>query len=74
MRVGAFDNLMEYVSDWLDDTEEWCVRDAIQQAHAGRPDGVIVSDDNQHLFRQYRNSRSAEAQDLINDAKKWKTT
>ena len=62
--------LISLVREWLDDSEEWCVRNAIANAHVGRPDGVIVTSDNQHLFRQYRNSVSAEAQDIIDEAKR----
>lgn len=62
--------LISLVREWLDDSEEWCVRDAIAAAHVGRPDGLIVTMDNQHLFRQYRNYVSGEAQDLIDEAMK----
>jgi len=40
----------------------------ILEAHLGRPDGVIVQEDNMHLFRQYRNSVSGSAVRLISGA------
>jgi hypothetical protein len=47
--------------------EESTVR-LILEAHLGRPDGLIVNEDNQHLFRQYRNSVSSSAVRLISEA------
>jgi hypothetical protein len=42
---------------------------AIDDANRGRPDGMIVTRDNQHLFRRYRNEVSGDAAQLMRDAK-----
>lgn len=40
----------------------------IQQAHNGKPDGVLVTDDNLHLFRVYRNTVSPIPYQMVDDA------
>jgi hypothetical protein len=44
------------------------VADAIFDAHNGRPDGYLVTNDNQWMFRQYRNSVSGNAATLMTEA------
>lgn len=44
------------------------VRVCIQDAHAGRPDGLLVTNDNQWMFRQYRNSVSPDPAQLVKEA------
>jgi hypothetical protein len=44
------------------------VIECIQDAHLGRPDGWLVTNDNQWLFRQYRNSVSPNAEKLVREA------
>lgn len=40
----------------------------IQDAHFGSPDGWLVTMENMHLFRQYRNSVSPNAWTLVGEA------
>lgn len=47
------------------------VWDAIYAAHNGRPDGYLVTNDNQHLFRLYRNNVSPNPDHLIDAALKY---
>jgi hypothetical protein len=44
------------------------VKECIQDAHFGRPDGYLVTTDNQWMFRQYRNSVSPIADQLVREA------
>jgi len=44
----------------------------IQDAHTGRPTS-FVTNDNLHLFRQYRNHVTNNAHALVYDAVKWAT-
>jgi len=44
------------------------VKECIQDAHLGRPDGYLVTNDNQWMFRQYRNSVSPNADQLVREA------
>jgi len=44
------------------------VIDCIQDAHGGRPDGYLVTNDNQWMFRQYRNSVSPDPARLVREA------
>ncbi len=44
------------------------VKECIQDAHFGRPDGYLVTFDNQWMFRQYRNSVSPNADQLVREA------
>lgn len=60
--------LFEIVRDKLDRYGRDKVIVAIEQAHAGRPDGVIVDADTMGLFRQYRNSVSASGVQLVDEA------
>ena len=60
--------LFDLVYDSME-TRGWvCTWDSIAAAHAGRPDGRLVTMGNQHLFRQFRNYVSAEPQALIDEA------
>lgn len=47
------------------------VWDAICAAHNGRPDGYLVTNDNQWLFRLYRNNVSPNPDHLIDEALKF---
>ena len=64
--------LMRLVSEWLNVYGDERVADAIGCAHRARPDGDMVTTDNLHLVRQYRNTRSSVPADLINDALTWR--
>jgi hypothetical protein len=44
------------------------VQRAIYDCHNGRLDGWIVTQDNLHLFRQYRNNVSGDPARLTNEA------
>jgi hypothetical protein len=44
------------------------VKECIQDAHLGRPDGYLVTNDNQWMFRQYRNSVSPSVDQLVREA------
>ena len=45
----------------------------IQACNAGNLDGYVVTNDNLHLFRQYRNQVSNDAYALVYDAVSWAT-
>jgi hypothetical protein len=60
--------LLDIVNAALDDHSEQTIAWIIVDAHNGRPDGLIVTDSNLHLFRQYRNSVSPNPTDLIREA------
>ena len=45
----------------------------IQACNMGQLDGYVVTNDNLHLFRQYRNQVSVDAHALIYDAVRWAT-
>ena len=60
--------LLIIVNAAITDNEVSVVANSIMDANLGRPDGWIVTDDNLHLFRQYRNSVSANPNDLIREA------
>lgn len=60
--------LMRIVNAALDDYSEQAIASIIVDAHNGRPDGLIVTDFNLHLFRQYRNSVSPSPAALIREA------
>lgn len=64
--------LMRLVSGWLNEHGDEFVANIIIDAHLGRPDGWLVTRDNLHLLRQYRNSVSGNAQDMINEALKFR--
>ena len=44
------------------------VRQCIQDAHMGRPDGRLVTTDNMWMFRHYRNSVSPSPEQLVKEA------
>ena len=44
------------------------VKECMQDAHFGRPDGYLVTTDNQWMFRQYRNSVSPNVDQLVREA------
>lgn len=67
-----WDELMGLVSGWLADHPETVVDAAILDAHNGRQDGVMVTEDNAHLLRRYRNRVSADPARLIGEAKAWR--
>lgn len=48
------------------------VESSILAAHLGRPDGLMVTTENMHLFRQYRNSVSGEPAHMVDAALAWK--
>jgi|688.fasta_scaffold106471_8 hypothetical protein len=48
------------------------VESAIFDAHNGRPDGLLVTNENMYLFRQYRNGVSPSPAKLVNEALAWK--
>lgn len=48
------------------------VEHRITEAHNGRPDGRFVTTDNMYLFRQYRNSVSPSAANMVDAALAWK--
>ena len=60
--------LLDIVNAALADYDERTIAWIIQDAHGGRPDGLIVTDTNLHLFRQYRNSVSPSPTALIREA------
>ena len=60
--------LLDIVNTALADYDERTIAFIIQDAHNGRPDGLIVTDFNLHLFRQYRNSVSPSPAALIREA------
>lgn len=70
MNDGTRQELMQYLREVLARpkvTKEY-VADMIWDAHNGRPDGYIVTNDNLHLFRQYRNSVSSDPTVMIEEA------
>jgi hypothetical protein len=66
-----WDELMALVSGWLSGMDDSRVDALILDAHNGRPDGVVVTEDNGHLLRRYRNRVSADPARLIQDARDW---
>ena len=72
MKDEDYKALMRLVSGWLNVYGDERVATAIGDAHRARPDGDMVTTDNLHLVRQYRNSRSADPARLISDAINWR--
>jgi hypothetical protein len=74
MRDGDKADLYRLVLRWLSNdgwSDEEYVKDCIQSAHLGRPDGVLVTSENQWMLRQYRNAVSPSADQLIEEARKF---
>lgn len=60
LMITVDDAVRQYGRGW--------VEDRITDAHLGRPDGRLVTDENLHLFRQYRNTVSADPRVLTDEA------
>jgi hypothetical protein len=60
--------LFKIVRGWLDSKNFNFVFNSIHDAHMGNPDGRMVTMENQHLFRQYRNYISADPLQMIREA------
>lgn len=60
--------LFEIIRAWEASKGYNFVFNCIQDAHFGNPDGRMVTMENQHLFRQYRNYVSADPNVLITEA------
>lgn len=61
-------DLYRLVAGWLSTPgwpEQKHVKRCIQDAHDGRPDGTLVTNDNMWMFRQYRNSVSPRPDQLV---------
>jgi len=66
--------LYRLVMRWLSNdgwSDEGYVKECIQCAHLGRPDGVLVTNENLWMLRQYRNAVSPSADQLIEEARKF---
>jgi hypothetical protein len=65
--------LFEIVSKAVIEQGQESIARKIQACNAGNLDGYIVTNENLHLFRQYRNQVSNNSYALIYDAIKWAT-
>lgn len=68
MQDPEYRELMKLVLGWVDEHGEDFVSNVITRAHLGSPDGWLVTTSNMHLLRQYRNSMSADPEDMIADS------
>jgi hypothetical protein len=69
-REALFDHIRKFVEKSGYKRSE--VEDAIRAAHNGRPDGYLVTNDNQWMFRRYRNYESPNPKQLVAEALKKK--
>ena len=63
-KAELFRLVIDYIDTWDTDLAMRRIRDA----HNGRPDGRLVTNNNLHLFRQYRNGISSAPLDMVNAA------
>lgn len=68
MDIANREQLMEIVRDFVAKQGLQVTAESIRQAHAGAPDGWLVTNDNMALFRQYRNGVSPNPLDMIDEA------
>lgn len=70
-RITEWDTLMALVDEWLAQHDRRFIECVIIDAHNGRPDGTLVTEDNEHLIRRFRNRVSADPNRLIEEAQSW---
>lgn len=63
--IELFEEVLSHINTYgnRDLTEQ-----LIRQAHEGRPDGVLVTKENLHLFRIYRNTVSSKPMQMVDEA------
>lgn len=60
--------VLAHISHWGKHYDRELLEDDIRDAHNGRPDGWLVTNENMWLFRQYRNAVSPSPSHMVDAA------